>query len=296
MMTLHKLNAGDGYTYLTRQVATADSTELGYSSLGDYYAGKGEAPGVWIGSQSVEMGLAGTTVTEQQMKNLFGQGLNPDADRLQAEALADLPTTGDKREHRRAVDRAGRLGSKFPVFEASPEWHEKLAAAYQKHNVDAGLPKGEKVPDGEKQSIRTAVGTAMFTKEFGREPRHDHELAGYIVRQSRPSSTAVAGYDLTFSPVKSVSTLWEIAPPEVATKIEAAHQAAVAGTLEWLEKEAGYTREGTAGVSQIRIKGVLATAFTHRDSRAGVPGRGRPPRRRGQRGPRGPPGHPFGRR
>ncbi len=271
MMTLHKLNAGDGYTYLTRQVATADSTELGYSSLGDYYAGKGEAPGVWIGSQSVEMGLAGTTVTEQQMKNLFGQGLNPDADRLQAEALADLPTTGDKREHRRAVDRAGRLGSKFPVFEASPEWHEKLAAAYQKHNVDAGLPKGEKVPDGEKQSIRTAVGTAMFTKEFGREPRHDHELAGYIVRQSRPSSTAVAGYDLTFSPVKSVSTLWAIAPPEVATKIEAAHQAAVAGTLEWLEKEAGYTREGTAGVSQIRIKGFLATAFTHRDSRAGDP-------------------------
>ena len=271
MMSLHKLNAGDGYTYLTRQVATVDSTELGYSSLGDYYAAKGEAPGVWIGAQASEMGLAGTTVTEQQMKNLFGQGLHPDADRLQAQALADLPTTGNKRDHQRTVDAAGRLGSKFPVFQASPQWHENLAAAYQKYNLNRDQPKGERVPDEAKQSIRTAVATAMFAKDYGRDPRHDHELAGFIARQSRPSSSAVAGFDLTFSPVKSVSTLWAIAPPEVAAKIEAAHQAAVQGTLEWLETEAGYTREGTAGVSQIRIKGFLATAFTHRDSRAGDP-------------------------
>ena len=271
MMSLHKLNAGDGYTYLTRQVATVDSTELGYSSLGDYYAAKGEAPGVWIGAQAMKMGLAGTTVTEQQMKNLFGQGLHPDADRLQARALADLPTTGNKRDHQRTVDAAGRLGSKFPVFQASPEWHENLAAAYQKYNLDRDLLKGERVPDEVKQSIRTAVATAMFAKDHGRDSRHDHELAGFIARQSRPSSSAVAGFDLTFSPVKSVSTLWAIAPPEVAAKIEAAHQAAVQGTLEWLETEAGYTREGTAGVSQIRIKGFLATAFTHRDSRAGDP-------------------------
>jgi hypothetical protein len=45
MMTLHKLTAGDGYTYLTRQVAAHDSTERGYSSLGDYYAAKGESAG-----------------------------------------------------------------------------------------------------------------------------------------------------------------------------------------------------------------------------------------------------------
>ena len=28
-MTLHKLTAGDGYTYLTRQVAASDATESG---------------------------------------------------------------------------------------------------------------------------------------------------------------------------------------------------------------------------------------------------------------------------
>ena len=271
MMSLHKLTAGDGYTYLTRQVATVDSTERGYSSLGDYYAAKGESPGVWIGAQAQQMGLAGSTVTEQQMKNLFGQGLHPDAQRLEAEALAGLPEQGSTRDKQRAVDRAGKLGSKFPVFEASPEWHEKLAAAYRTYNLDHGLTKGDRVPDDAKQAIRTRVASTMFTTEYGRAPQHDHELAGFVAQQSRPASSAVAGYDLTFSPVKSVSTMWAIATPDVAAKIESAHQAAVTGTLKWLEKEAGYTREGTGSISQIRIKGFLATAFTHRDSRAGDP-------------------------
>ena len=38
MMTLHKLTAGDGYTYLTRQVAAFDATVRGRAGLGDYYA------------------------------------------------------------------------------------------------------------------------------------------------------------------------------------------------------------------------------------------------------------------
>jgi len=44
-MSLHKLTAGDGYTYLTRQVAAADATERGTGSLGDYYTEKGESLG-----------------------------------------------------------------------------------------------------------------------------------------------------------------------------------------------------------------------------------------------------------
>ena len=43
-VSLHKLTAGDGYTYLTRQVAAADGTDRGYTSLGDYYSAKGESP------------------------------------------------------------------------------------------------------------------------------------------------------------------------------------------------------------------------------------------------------------
>ncbi len=54
MMNLHKLSAGNGYTYLTRQVATNDAAHPGYANLGEYYSERGESPGVWLGQ-----GLAG---------------------------------------------------------------------------------------------------------------------------------------------------------------------------------------------------------------------------------------------
>jgi phage baseplate assembly protein W len=57
----------------------------------------------------------------------------------------------------------------------------------------------------------------------------------------------VAGYDLTFSPVKSVSTLWAIADQAVAAAIERAHQSAVKDALTYLEDHALLTREGRNG-------------------------------------------------
>ncbi|MGX5653379.1 relaxase domain-containing protein [Geodermatophilus nigrescens] len=89
-MSLHKLTAGEGYTYLTRQVAALDATERGHAGLGDYYAQRGESPGTRAGSGLA--GLAGVDagqpVREEQMTALFGQGRHPDADRLEKEALA----------------------------------------------------------------------------------------------------------------------------------------------------------------------------------------------------------------
>jgi hypothetical protein len=52
----------------------------------------------------------------------------------------------------------------------------------------------------------------MFAERHGRPPADARELTGHLARVSRPASTAVAGYDLTFSSVKSVSVLWAIAP------------------------------------------------------------------------------------
>ena len=49
-MSMHKLTAGAGYDYLTRQVAALDETEKGHTGLASYYTERGEAPGVWTGS------------------------------------------------------------------------------------------------------------------------------------------------------------------------------------------------------------------------------------------------------
>ncbi|MCG6567683.1 hypothetical protein C3E87_08605 [Tessaracoccus sp. ZS01] len=47
--SLHKLTAGTGYDYLTRQVAAHDSTEKGHATLDSYYSERGEVPGAWRG-------------------------------------------------------------------------------------------------------------------------------------------------------------------------------------------------------------------------------------------------------
>jgi len=115
------------------------------------------------------------------------------------------------------------------------------------------------------------VARELFAREHGREPRDARELAGAVTRYSRPRRTTVAGYDLTFSPVKSVSTLWAVAPREVTAVIEAAHDAAVADALTFLEQQVLFTRQGKDGARQVETRGMVAAAFTHRDSRAGDP-------------------------
>ena len=47
-MSVHKLTAGLGYDYLTRQVAALDATEKGHTGLASYYTERGESPGLWI--------------------------------------------------------------------------------------------------------------------------------------------------------------------------------------------------------------------------------------------------------
>jgi conjugative relaxase-like TrwC/TraI family protein len=135
----------------------------------------------------------------------------------------------------------------------------------------AALPSAVPMPDADRARVRTAVAREFYRAEHGREPMDARELAGQIAKDSRPRTQTVAGYDLTFSPVKSVSTLWAVADPAVAATIERAHQAAVNDALTFIEKHALFTRTGPQGIRQVNVRGLVATAFTHRDSRAGDP-------------------------
>ena len=267
VMSLHKLTAGEGYTYLTRQVAALDATERGLVGLGDYYSQRGEAPGVWAGRGLAGLvGVAvGQRVDETQMKALFGQGRHPEAERLEREARA----AGRTPEQVRA---AGALGQPFPRFSPPVDGlRARCATEFAAANAAAGRPRDAPLPMEQRASIRGAVARSMFTDAYGRPPADARELSGFLAKASRPATTAVAGYDLTFSPVKSVSALWALAPREVADRIEAAHAAAVADTLSWLERSAVFTRLGAGGVRQVETTGLIAAVFTHRDSRAGDP-------------------------
>lgn len=79
-----------------------------------------------------------------------------------------------------------------------------------------------------------------------------------------------AGWDLTFSAPKSVSVLWSQADEATRKEIEAAHFEAVKKALEYLEREAGYTRRGHAGSELEKCK-LLIAIFEHGTSRAQDP-------------------------
>lgn len=273
--SLHKLSAGDGYTYLTRQVAASDSTELGRQALSDYYSAKGESPGVWRGRGMAALGsvAAGDQVTEAHMRALFGEGRHPDADRIeQAVATQAINAGATAKQAQEAALEASALGARYGQYDDSPsEFIVQVTRAYRDFNKAHGLPRDAPVPADERAAIRTRIGTQTFTEQFGRAPLDARELQAHIARESRPPRQAVAGYDVTFSPVKSVSTLWAIAPREVSEQVEAAHAAAVRDAMEWVENTVTYTRRGRGGVRQVDVHGLLMAAFTHRDSRAGDP-------------------------
>lgn len=265
-MGLHKITAGDGYEYLTRQVAVMDATERGHSSLASYYTQRGESPGCWVGAglAGVEGLNAGDVVTGEQMRFLFGSGHHP----LAAERIAALPVSADAD----LVKRVSRLGQPYRVYRHDiPDFRLVLARRFGAFNTGRGLPEDWPVPAGERARIRSEVGVEFFRAEYGRDPVDARELAAVIAKLSRPLTTAVAGFDLTFSPVKSVSTLWALADRSVSACVERAHQAAVADALGFIETHALFTREGTNGVRQVNVRGLVAAAFTHRDSRAGDP-------------------------
>lgn len=273
--SLHKLSAGDGYTYLTRQVAAADSTELGGQSLADYYSAKGESPGRWRGAGLASLGRvgAGEVVTEEHMRALFGEGRHPCADEIQREVITAATKDGStEKQAARQGQEATKLGAAFGAYDDKPsEFIVRVTRAYREANKARGASRDAALPDAERAAIRTRVGRETFVEEFEREPVDERELAAHIARSSRPPRRPVAGYDVTFSPVKSVSTLWAVAPRPVAEQVEEAHQAAVEDAMDWIERTVSYTRRGRAGVRQVDINGLLMAQFTHRDSRAGDP-------------------------
>jgi conjugative relaxase-like TrwC/TraI family protein len=261
-MTLHKLSAGNGYTYLIKQVAANDAPAAGYANLAEYYGERGESPGVWLGRGLAELDHApviGERVHEEQMVALFGHGRHPNADLLEqhASATGTFVETG--------------LGQTFKVVAGHTLFRRALASRIATHNVAQGQPAAARIDSSVRAQLRTDLGRELFEREHSRPPLDARELADYLTQETRQGNPSVAGFDLCFSPVKSVSALWAIADREIVEQVEAAHTAAVQDVISWLEDTSVYTRLGRGGARQVDVNGLLAVAFVHRDSRAADP-------------------------
>src|SRR3954451_2008425 len=162
------------------------------AGLDDYYAGRGESPGVWTGRGAQELELEGL-VHEGELGRLI-RGVHPHTEKqLRTHAKA----------RRITIER-----------------------------ID---------PLTDERSIETK------------------KLA------------PVAGFDLVFSPPKSVTLLHALADEDTRTAVNEAHLSAWQAALSYLEDEACVTRRGRSGVYREHAGGFVAAAYQHRTSRAQDP-------------------------
>src|SRR4051795_13203837 len=85
----------------------------------------------------------------------------------------------------------------------------------------------------------------------------------------RSRAVHVTGWDVTYSPPKSVSVLHAAGDPRVTAETLAAHRAAVRSALRYLESDACWTRRGAGGTIRLVGEGYVAAEYVHRVSRAG---------------------------
>src|SRR5918996_4234736 len=174
MLSVAKLSPGQE-RYYERSVA---------DGLDDYYAGRGESPGVWVGRGARELGLEGL-VREGELGTLI---------------RGEHPHTGERlRRHYRA--------RRITVERIDP-----------------------------------------FTGDRSLE-----------VQKLAP----VAGFDLVFSPPKSVSLLHALGDEDTRRAVNEAHLSAWQAALTYLEDEACVTRRGKNGFLREQGGGVVAAAHQH---------------------------------
>lgn len=123
----------------------------------------------------------------------------------------------------------------------------------------------------ELKEIRHRVGAIMYRAQHGIEPT-DRQLVAFIARESKPQSNSVAGFDMVFTPPKSVSLAWGLGDETLREGVQKSHEAAISDVVKFLEEQVIMTRRGAGGARQIDIDGgVIATKFRHFDSRSGDP-------------------------
>ena len=158
-MSLHKLTAGSGYDYLTRQVAALDATDKGHIGLASYYSERGETPGVWVGSgmDGIDGLDVGDPVTAEQMRALFGCGLHPLAElRLQQLEGPDLTRTG--------LPGVMRLGAPFKIIDERRRSGSRWPSGSLLSMPAIGEPVDAAVAAADRARIRTRGGPGVLCR------------------------------------------------------------------------------------------------------------------------------------
>lgn len=122
-----------------------------------------------------------------------------------------------------------------------------------------GLADGDVVTDEHLQRMLGDLADPVTGEPVGSAPKR--------AKQGQP----VAGFDLTFSPWKSISVAWAMADQGTQALIFECHERAIKDTLAYAEEHYIRSRRGKGGVAFEEVEGAIAASFTHYDSRSHDP-------------------------
>lgn len=155
-----------------------------------------------------------------------------------------------------------------PEYTAINDFTKRVSEEIARHRR---MHDGAEPTKRQMQEIRFRVGAEQYRVQRGIEPTHA-QLRQFIAENSKKHQTAIAGFDLVFTPSKSVSIAWGLGDKQLRKDIEAAHEHAIQDVVRHLENNVIMTRRGHNGIRQIDTKsGIIGTKFRHYDSRAGDP-------------------------
>lgn len=258
MMSIRVVNAGDGYAYLLRNVATANVGSGTKTQLGDYYQATGTPPGRWYGRGLTDLDstaiTAGTTVTQEHMAALYGEGLHPEADSRIANgaSIADV-----------------QLGRTYPFDSGGHQVLKELSTMEKQFRYHAGRRSTEQ----ERKHYRGRCRTQALQRRnqlLECDAKGDSGV-GQREEKLRSPSYCRLRPDVFTSEVYlcAVGTRYE----ETRKTIETVHNECVSACLDWLDETALRTRCEVNGVKKLtRTRGLIAAQFVHYDPRSGNPG------------------------
>lgn len=242
----------------------------------DYYLDPQEAAGRWMGGGARALGLVGP--------------LDEAGELAFRRLLAGADPTTDQRLTKPVMraDPAGRLLGR-PLLEALQQ------AAHERGLVDpTRLFATERLSDqylraaslvrrrpfarslDPRVAVALADAAGLDPVEVYRDPTTGTDVfTPALERAADKIDKRCAGYDVCLSAPKSVSTLFALASPSIATTVRSAHDVALQAALDYLERAASHGCRGHRGDGQrqtrIKTDGFVAATFGHRTSRANDP-------------------------
>jgi conjugative relaxase-like TrwC/TraI family protein len=240
------------------------------TSAEDYYTGRGEFPGRWLGSLAAELGLSGRVDPNHFRSILNGK------DPLTGEYLMTARGSASRASKRRNDSSVpAQLADGVDSLRAAA--HLGVSGRY----VRRLLAEGERYRVRLERSCETEVVPEPSAYLLGEKTEGNGQAGSDAWRVEREELERFAGtrrhvkarpgYDLTLRPPKSVSVLWALASDDRRRVIRRAHAEAVDEVVRYYETNAVFARQGGGARRLVPTAGIVAAAFDHRTSRAGDP-------------------------